>query len=147
MDIESLLSPLATNYWFTNLETLYLLALRGKDIATLGEMTDDRFIGVGILGLPYGKEEMLRLIETTATYEMMDLIDVTVIRETGFAITISEVNAKFWFNRVYTSGLIRITRVWVERPTGWKILSYQVIGAQKAESWRAALEKFSIKDK
>lgn len=145
MDIESSLSPLAANYWFTNLETIFLLALKSKDIETLAQMTDDRFIGIGITGLPCGKEDMLRTIQTTGVYEAMDLMDVSVIRETGFAITVCEVNAKYWYNRIYTSGLIRITRVWVERPDGWKMLSYQVIGAQKSESWRAALKKITLK--
>ena len=146
MDIDSYLDPLATNYWFTNLETLFLLALKSKDHAAAAEMVDDRFIGVGVLGLPYNKELLLDLIQTTGNFEILDLMDVTVIRESGFAVTISEVNAKYWFNRVYTSGLIRITRVWVERPAGWKMLSYQCVEAQKGESWRAALQKFSIKE-
>lgn len=125
--------------FFLNLESVLKTALMSKDMNLLESLLDDRFRAVGMTALVHSKEQMITEVRERASYRHMEIVDISVIEEDGFAVVMTDWNLNVTYQRIHFDGLLRVSKVWIKRPKGWKILSYQVADARKSEAWREAL--------
>ncbi|RYZ92250.1 MAG: nuclear transport factor 2 family protein [Proteobacteria bacterium] len=116
-------------------EEVFLGALRMQDHDGVAEMLDSKFRAVGIFGTVYDKKEYLHQAIVRTEFRSIQLRHINVIEETGFAFSISEVEADVTLNSAVIKGLFRVTRAWVQRAASWKMLSLHITDSRLGESW------------
>ena len=97
------------------------------DVAALEELIDDALIFTGPDGAIYGKQDdldahRLGLVRITR----LDASDERILRDGSVAVVSVRMEMSGTFHGAPFAGPFRYTRVWCERPDGWRIIAGHV---------------------
>ena len=126
---------------FQTLENSVMDGLNRADAKLIDSLLDSKFVGVGLMGITYTREEFLKHITTTIVIRQMSIRSIRAIEETGFAVVVSDWTVDLTSKSSIVIGSVRVSRVWVQRGSEWKILSFHTSDARMGESWEAMTKK------
>lgn len=121
--------------FFEKLEQAVLDASRSNDPVDMGAYLDEKFIGVGVIGGIFNKTEFLARVGSITVVHDSEIIKTRVVSEGDFAVVIADWRVKMHHDSSILDGLIRVSRTWVRRPNGWKILNFHVSDARMGAKW------------
>lgn len=123
------------------LEETVAAALMNGEIRLYADLLDDRFHAISITGSRFTKPEFVEHLRTISRIHLAEIRYMDVVIEGPIAV----VTADWFINHVEGSsrmtGLSRLTRVWVRRSEGWKMLQVHISDARLAEAWSAIAKK------
>ena len=99
----------------------------GGDVIALEQLLDDALIFTGPDGAIYGKQDdldahRLGLVRITR----LDASDERIVRDGSVAVVSVRMEMSGTFHGASFAGPFRYTRVWCERPDGWRIVAGHV---------------------
>lgn len=121
--------------FFEKFEQAVLEASRSNDPVDMAAYLDEKFVGVGVIGSVFDKAEFLARVGSNTVVHDSEIIKVRVINEGDFAVVIADWKVKMNHDSSILDGLIRVSRTWVRRPNGWKILNFHISDARMGAKW------------
>jgi hypothetical protein len=127
--------PSQTYVLLEQLENRAVQAFRDHDFQLMEELHDERCLGVGILGSQYVKTEFIKAFKASLNVHSLALLSTDIVVEEAFGVVLSNWDVNISFGPSVIQGRVRVTRTWVKRPEGWKIISFHFSDARLATTW------------
>lgn len=118
-------------------ERLRQAQLKG-DVATLDQLLDAALLFTALDGSVIGKGDDLALHRSgRLRIARMEPKDFRVLHLDKVAVVSVEMDAEAVFDGAHSSGRLRYTRVWVQRPEGWRIIAGHM-SAVATQGWECS---------
>lgn len=122
------------------LEQTVAAALMNGEFTQYADMVDERFCCVSLTGLRFHRDDFVEHLKTMSRIHLTEIREMEVVIEGDIAIVTADWFVNMVEGSTHLTGLTRITRNWVRRPTGWKMIQLHVSDARVADT-RSAIQK------
>lgn len=110
-------------------------AFRDHDFKTMDDLHDTHCMGVGILGAQYAKSAFIKAFKESLRVHSLDVVSTRIVVEDSFAVVLSNWDVNISVGPSVIEGRVRVTRTWVKRPHGWKVICFHLSDARLATAW------------
>ncbi len=129
---------------FEGLEHRLLNAFKNRDIKTVEALVDSKCFGVGVGGREYSRKDFIQDMFADVVVRTFAVTEVRATIEKGFCTALANWEVDMSIDAFILKGSARVTRTWVERNDGWKLLSFHMSDARLANSWDKTLKKKDV---
>lgn len=106
-----------------------------QDHAGILEMLDSKFKGIGIFGTVYDKFSFVNDSVRKTQFRNVQLRKIGIVEEAGFSLSVTDVEVDVTLDSTIISGMLRISRTWVQRGSSWKMLSFHLTDTRLGRAW------------
>ena len=126
------------------LEQTVAAALMNGEFTQYADMVDERFCCISLTGLRFHRDDFVEHLKTISRIHLAEIREMEVVIEGDIAIVTADWFVNMVEGSTHLTGLTRITRNWVRRANGWKMIQLHVSDARMAEAWSAVKKKDNL---